>query len=177
MVEGRVFQTKTIPKRATELAIRLSSVLAPVFSAAPQDPAELDWGGFATWGSDLETIRERKQHLVDMFTLALKTKAESCLNIEIYEMANFASGSKYDKRSMDVQTREGVRCQTGSFEGRKVEQCIQPAIYAYLKGELSRNCSIAEATVSMKNFLVRTESERADVIPHVRGLVVLSDAI
>ena len=110
-----------------------------------------------------------------MFTEALKAKAESCLNIENYEMVTFPPGTKYDKNAMDVETKDGIRCRTSNFEGRIVELCIQAAVYSYQRKELSSNSSVAEAVIPMRNFVARTERERADVRPFVKGVVILAD--
>jgi hypothetical protein len=110
-----------------------------------------------------------------MFTEALKAKADSCLNIEDYEMVTFPPGRKYDKNAMDVETKDGVRCRTGNFEGKVVELCIQAAVYASPRKELSRDSSIAEAVIPTRNFVARTERQRADLRPFFKGVVILAD--
>lgn len=90
-------------------------------------------------------------------------------------MVSFPPGTKYDKNAMDVETRDGIHCRTGSFEGRSVELCIQAAVYSYPRKELSSNASVAEAVIPVRNFVATTEGERANFRPFVKGVVILFD--
>ncbi|TVY38208.1 Bifunctional purine biosynthetic protein [Lachnellula subtilissima] len=146
-IRDEIFQNRTIPKKAKELAIELSHALAPLYSNAPQNIPDTSCDGFATWDSDQETASERENCLTQLFIEALKTKAETCLNIEDYEMVTFPPGTKYDKNAMDVETKDGIHCRTGNFEGRSIELCIQAAVYSYQRKELSSNASVAEAVI------------------------------
>jgi hypothetical protein len=169
------FQKQTIPKRATELVTRFSYVLAPLFIDTSGIPYESDWEGFATWGDDEEVWQARKYRLTEIFTVALSAKAGSCLNLEDYEMLIFEPGTRFDKNTMSVETMEGMECSQGKFDGIVVKCCVEAAIYVHPRKALSSNSSVADAVIPMRNFVKKTERERATVRPLVKAVVVLAD--
>jgi hypothetical protein len=55
---AQAFRKEQIPNTANELSIRLSQVLALVFTNVD----ETDWDGFATWGDDKLSWEGRRGH-------------------------------------------------------------------------------------------------------------------
>jgi len=161
--------------RSTEFVVKISHVLAPFFSDTSDTPSESDWQGFATWGDDEEIWQARKYRLIEIFTTALTAKADSCLNLEDYEMVIFEPGTKFDKNTMGVETKEGMACIQGKFEGRVVRFCVQAAIYLHPRNALPSTCSVTDAVVPMRNFVRKTERERATIRPLVKAVVILAD--
>src|SRR4051794_33966396 len=84
LVKSDHFQRDVIPEKARALAISLSQTLEPLFTENPGSTMDWDWDGFATWRDVPDEWRERRDRLTKMFEVALKVKADSCLNIETY---------------------------------------------------------------------------------------------
>ena len=174
-IQNPEFKTKILPQEAQRLAVRLSQTLAPFFTCNPQDPCELSWDGFASWGHATEAWKERQEHFVDIFIKALKIKAKSCLNIEDYELVLYSPGTIFDPLTMDVETMEGAESVNHS-EGRVVRVCVQAAVFAYTRGTLSDDAPVSDAIVSAENFARRKGTER-HVAPRIKAVVVLSDVV
>lgn len=174
-IYDHTFQKQTIPAKAAELAVQFSKILAPFFSNTIAEPSESNWDGFATWGDDEEIWQARRFRLNEIFKVALTAKADSCLNLEDYEMVIFEPGTKYDKNIMSVETMEGMQCNQGKFDGRVVQICVQAAVYVHPRKVLSSKSSVADAVIPMRNFVKKTERERATVRPLVKAVAVLAD--
>ena len=63
---------------------------------------------------------------MDIFAQALTVKADSVLNIEDYEMAIYPT--QFDKTTMTVQTKEGVRITGSHCNVRKALQVVRKAL-------------------------------------------------
>jgi hypothetical protein len=168
------FLTSILPREAQRLAVGLSQALAPFFTRNQQDPDKLSWDSFATWGDATKIWKERQELLVKMFADALATKANSCLNIEDYEMVIFAPGTKFDSKTMEAEMMDGT-ADTSDHEGRAVQICIQAAVFVYARNPVSNNASVSESIIPTRNFVKRTEYERGGAIPRVKAVVVLVD--
>jgi hypothetical protein len=162
-------------KKADELSIRFSKTLAPLFSDTPESATELHWNGFSTWRHGKEEWEERRRRLIDMFKDALKTKADSCLNILDYEMVIYRPGTVFDANTMDVEIMEGMQDLRKDHTGRVVRLCIEAAVFAYERKQPSIETSISDALVPRKNFVEKTASERVEMKPLVKAVVILSD--
>ena len=173
--KGKSFREQKIPEEAQNLAILLSQTLAPFFNNNPEASTESGWDNFATWGHDYEEWAQRKIRLIKMFKSALTTKADSCLNIEDYEMVGYPPGTKFDKNTMTVETMEGMPDTVGNHQGRIVRLCIEAAVYSYPRREISDDASVAESIVTTRNFTRKTDRERATTKPLVKAVVVLTD--
>lgn len=174
-IEKPEFQALILPREAQALAIRLSQTLAPFFTCSPQKLHEQSWDGFATWGDVTEVWKERREQIVSMFAVALETKAMSCLNIEDYEMVLYAPGTSFDPETMDVETMEGAKDRINNHEGRVVRICIQAALFAYPRDDLSDEASVSESIVSTQNFVGINKGKRKRAAPRVKAVVVLRD--
>jgi hypothetical protein len=168
------FQTLILPKKAQELAIQLSQTLAPFFTPSTRYSDELSWDDFATWGDPIETWKERQVDLVEMFTYALTTKADSCLNIEDYEMVIYAPGTKFNSKFMKVETMEGAEDNCNDHEGKVVQICVEAALFAYARSPVSNDAAALDSVISTGNFVRRDESQRGGVLPRVKAVVVLA---
>jgi len=168
------FQTSILPKEAQNLALRLSQTLAPFFTPATKALDELSWDRFATWGHPFEIWKERQTDLVEMFTHALSTKADSCLNIENYEMIIYAPGTRFNSNTMRVETMEGAEDAFNEHEGKVVQICVEPALFAYARNPVLDDGSVSDSIISTKNFMKENESRRGGVMPRVKAVVVLA---
>jgi hypothetical protein len=172
-IERPAFWTMIVPKEAQRLAVHLSQTLAPFFTRNPRDREELSWDGFATWGDIMGTSKERQEHFVKMFADALTTKANSCLNIEDYEMVIYAPGTKFDSRTMEAEMMDGT-ADTSDHEGRAVQICIEAAVFIYPRSPILDNASVSDSIVPTRNFVRKTEHERRGVVPQLKAVVVLA---
>jgi hypothetical protein len=165
---------RDLSKNAGSLAIQLSQTLAPIFTRDTEILSETSWDGFATWGQDIEEWKERRVRFVDIFAKALDVKADSVLNTEDYEMVMYPPGTQYDKNTMTVETMDGM-VDGRDHHGRRIELCVEAAVYSYQRRELQDCAPISEAIVSSRNFVRREASQRVGVKPIVKAVVILKD--
>jgi hypothetical protein len=175
LIKDNQLQKQVIPEKAKALAVLLSQTLAPLFSDNPGSEDELDWDEFATWRDDAEEWKDRRDRLNTMFEIALKLKADSCLNIEDYEMVIYPPGTIFDRETMRAETREGMLDTVNSHEGRAVELCIQAAVFAHARKPLLNNDSVSEAIISATNFVRKETKDRMMLKPRVKAVVALKD--
>ena len=166
------FLTSLLPKQAQKLAVRLLQTLAPFFTRNPQHLDELSYISFADWGDEIETWKERQEVLVKVFTEALTTKANSCLNIEDYEMVMYAPGTKFDAKSMEAEKMDGT-ADISDPDGRVIQICIQAAVFVYARSPVQNDASVSNSIIPSRNFVRKAEHERG--IPRVKAFVVLAD--
>jgi hypothetical protein len=154
IIQSDLFQKHRIPRKARKLARRLSKTLAPFFVKDPNHPKESDLRGFNKWGQDKEEYEERQAIFENICTCALKTKANSILNLEDYQMVIYPPGTEFDKSTMEVENMGGIPQRKGDFEGRVIVLCIQAAVFCYPKKELGDDVTkfMAEALVQSRNF-------------------------
>ncbi|KAE8452610.1 hypothetical protein EG329_013869 [Mollisiaceae sp. DMI_Dod_QoI] len=170
LITEPTFQERTIPERSTILANRLSVALAPLFQQVPRLPVQLTWDGFATWQSNPDDVKERRHHLIEMFANALRAKAKSCLNVEWYEMVVYSPSTRFDPKTMVAQTVDGMRDPVQHYKNREVRICVEAALFAYPREELSDRDNISDCTMSARNF--RTQQHR-EFEPLMKAVVVL----
>lgn len=170
LVRERSFQERTIPQEAKRLANRLSVALAPLFEKERNAPIQLDWDGFATWQNDPDDVRDRRDHLTNLFAAALRAKAESCLKIEWYELVMYAPGTKFDVKTMEVQTIDGAMDTIRDHKNERVNLCVQAALFAYPREDPSY-VNLSTCIMSGTNF--KTRQDRAGE-PLIKAIVVLS---
>ncbi|KFZ25489.1 hypothetical protein V502_00034 [Pseudogymnoascus sp. VKM F-4520 (FW-2644)] len=175
-VKSKEFREEFILQRAETLAIQLSNTLAPFFSDMENNLPLLDWDGFSTLGEGLEQWKDRRRRFVAVFTAALATKADLCLNIEDYELLSYIPGTKFDKTSMTVEAMDGSSDTTRNYKKRAVQLCVSAAFYIHPRGELSINATLAEAIVPMVNFISKDQNEiRPYKQPLLEAVVILSE--
>ncbi|KFY34396.1 hypothetical protein V494_06811 [Pseudogymnoascus sp. VKM F-4513 (FW-928)] len=173
-VKSKEFREEFIPQRAESLAIQLSNTLAPFFLEG--DSPLFDWDGFSTWGEGLEEWKDRRCRFVAIFTQALMTKADLCLNIKDYELLSYVPGTKFDKTTMTVETMEGLSNDTANYEGREVLLCVNPAFYLHPRDELSKDATVANAIIPTVNFISKgQDNSRPFIQPLLEAVVILSE--
>lgn len=156
------------------MAVRLSEILSPLFTRNYGAAPETSWDGFPTWAQETEEYEERRVRLVDIFRRALEVKADSVLNLLDYEMVMFPPQTKYDKNTMVVETMDGM-IDYREHSDRKIELCIEAAVYAYPRKELEDSAPISDAIITSTNFLRREGRTRSHVRPIVRAVVILKE--
>ncbi|KAB8293933.1 hypothetical protein EYC80_009406 [Monilinia laxa] len=92
IMERLWFKEDLIPRRATDLAARLSNAIAPLF-ANKTDSVEDEL--FHTWGEHQECWEDRRTHLQEIFQTALTLKADSVVTKSRYEFAIYPAGTTF----------------------------------------------------------------------------------
>lgn len=164
------FEATTIREEGTQLAIKFSQLVAPLFTSVP---SSVDFEGFHTWNKPEEHWKEQKSRLIDMFSFALTTKARSCLNIENYEMVIYPPGSRFHTQTMETETMDGMEDVSKNKESREVVISLQAALFAYPRKPVTDTSTVEEMLVPMRNFVVRSEQERGGIKPLMKAVVVL----
>jgi hypothetical protein len=136
------FREEQIPTTARELSIKLSDVLAPLFT----DVDRTDWDGFSTWGDDESSWEGRRAHGIQMFTAALTIKADLLLNIEDYEPIIYSPGTLFDEKTMETDGWDGI--QGNKARGRRIALCTQAAIFIRKRADIDNGCPISEAIIT-----------------------------
>lgn len=110
-----------------------------------------------------------------MFQSALETKADSCLNIQDYEMLIYPPGTMFDKKTMEVETSSCMRDPAKNYQGRAVALCMEAAVFAHPRQQLSEDSPISEAIVTSNNFVRKDKKDRIGIDPAAKAVVILSD--
>jgi hypothetical protein len=127
----------SIPRKAQHLAARLSKAVNALFIESEGHSAN-------SWGQTRSVSENREAHLVELFTIALKLKAESVTTdcqykFEIHRVGTAASGSQTDGRAGHIQFWKYA------------------TIHVY-HGEASKPPNqFADALVNPKNFITKDE--------------------
>ena len=148
------------------MATKLSKTLAPFF---PSNTPDTGTKGFADWGQNKDLSEERRIRFIEIFELALRLKADSVLNGQLYEMVLYAPGTRFDSKMMEVETMEGAPVDPPRFEGRTVELCLNPSVHAYTGQE----SSVPSGMIQLRNFVHRDGSQRKEAKVLTKAVVVL----
>ncbi|TGO50013.1 hypothetical protein BCON_0194g00170 [Botryotinia convoluta] len=165
VISSEKFKHRYIYPEAERLAIKYSEIMEPLFAKNPGSEIFKNWNGFSTWNDDKETWQDRQSRLIEMFRVALKSKADSTLNFRDYELVTFAPGTPYDPKSMfneDALYRKAG----GNNNDWVVEFCIQPAIYVHEKER-------PDDFISSQSFVRKTVRSGIGLTPSVKAEVLL----
>ncbi|TEY73423.1 hypothetical protein BOTCAL_0078g00160 [Botryotinia calthae] len=92
LIEGNWLREESIPKRATDLTVRFSNAVAPLFAITSNDAED---GLFHTWGEHSERWKDRRAHLQEIFQTALTLKADSVVTKSRYGFAIYPPGTTF----------------------------------------------------------------------------------
>lgn len=92
IIDGKGFKENLIPRRASQLAARLSRAIAPLFTTSSNSSED---ALFHTWGEPLEVWQNRRAHLEEIFQTALSLKADSIVTKCRYEFAIYPPGTSF----------------------------------------------------------------------------------
>ncbi|TGO49690.1 hypothetical protein BCON_0203g00010 [Botryotinia convoluta] len=109
LIEGNWLREELIPRRATDLAARFSSAVAPLFAITSYNAED---GLFHTWGEHLECWKDRRAHLQEIFQTALTLKADSVVTKSRYGFEIYPPGTTFVGCGTDV--KETSRLKSGS---------------------------------------------------------------
>ncbi|KAM3084867.1 hypothetical protein ACMFMG_003313 [Clarireedia jacksonii] len=173
LIKDQDFHRRFIEPRAKQLAVEYSQVLEPLFVLENKDALHQSWDGFMTWDDDMDTWNDRQSRLQSLFEPALRTKADSTINLKDYESITIAPGTLFDAQTMKAENPNGVATDS-KHPGRIVELCLQPAIYTYPKTRLSED-DLNSATFSSSSFVRKTAQQRLQFRPSIKAVVILRD--
>ncbi|KAH8816830.1 hypothetical protein F5884DRAFT_873614 [Xylogone sp. PMI_703] len=176
IIETKEFRDNFISKTAEPLAIRLSQILAPLFTKPPKASRESSYDGFETWEEKRQDWKERQRQFVTMFQKALTAKADSLLNIENYEMVIHRPGTPFNPETMTAETMEGTPIflqDLGDIKDAQIEICVQPALYSHPKIPLTDESPMGEALIQRRNFIRTDREHRSSLRPVVKAVVAL----
>jgi hypothetical protein len=106
-----------------------------------------------------------------MFVCALVAKAESCKNIEWYEMVIYPPGTEFDPKTMTAQTMDGMKVSSARHTTGKVHICIEVALFAWPREDPDSADNISDCLMSGSNFKTR---QHRTFEPLMKAVVVLS---
>ncbi|KAF7950228.1 hypothetical protein EAE96_007519 [Botrytis aclada] len=106
LIEGNWLREDLIPRRATDLAARFSSAVAPLFAITPYNAED---GLFHTWGEHLECWKDRRAHLQEIFQTALTLKADSVVTKSRYGFEIYPPGTTFVGYGTDVKETGGLK--------------------------------------------------------------------
>lgn len=171
LFSGTLFQEYIIPKKAEELANRLSRTLSPFFAAENCEQKELGLSFqissdyFNTWGSEESIWTARRDKLLHIFKDALKIKYEFVTSSYQFEVALYQPQTPFDSDQMTPETMEGSSIRTDlSGQDLEVKLCLLPAIYAL---------RYDPTEVMYNNFVNRDLSERRKSEQLTEAVVVI----
>ncbi|TGO89199.1 hypothetical protein BPOR_0120g00070 [Botrytis porri] len=165
VISSEKFKHQYIYPEAERLAIKYSEIMEPLFAKNPGSEIFKNWNGFSTWNDDKETWQDRQSRLIEMFRVALKSKADSTLNFRDYELVKFVPGTPYDPKSMFNEDAL-YRKPSGKNSDWVVEFCIQPAIYVHEKER-------TDDFISSQSFMRKTVRSGIGMTPSVKAEVLL----
>lgn len=74
---------------------------------------------------------------------------------------------------MKAETIEGAPDSARNHYGRRVQLCVEAALFAHPVREIASDASVAEAIVSTANFIFRDQNEKRVFEPIVKAVVIL----
>lgn len=142
---------RLVEAEAEELAASLSRTLAPLF---PRNAEESEENVFETWGEEESVWKARQERLVDIYSVALKLKADSLLTPERYELVYYPPGSVFNPATMKVETIDGAPVERPAGKHHRVQHCVHVSIQAFTREAVEDSDPISEATIESENFTI-----------------------
>lgn len=170
LIDDSHFRENTISRRAEKLASRLFKVLS---SFSPYDNTNLQTSALQTWEEDHNDEEDRRSRLMTMFDIALRLKADSLLNNELYEMDLCTPGTAYDEKTMEIDSIVGTEPYALSYKDFKVQLCLRPSILAYTRGSSEESTRLSTAIVEPQNFIRRNSSQLGQAKVLTKAIVIL----
>ncbi|KAI9650553.1 hypothetical protein NHQ30_000570 [Ciborinia camelliae] len=156
IIEGKGFKEELLPRKATQLAARLSKALAPLFANSSDG---MEDGVFHTWGEPLESWKDRRAHLQEIFQTALALKADSVVTKCRYEFEIYPIGTTFVEKSTAGKGSSGLKSGDG---------WIHASFHIYDAKTIVNTKE--DALVQTENFVRKTSGGR-DGAKYIKDLV------
>jgi hypothetical protein len=168
MLDGELFKEVLLPRKAKQLAARLSKVLAPLFS-----PPSHECGNeqFECWGESQELCENRRFRFIGIFEAALKLKVATVTTDQQYEFVTFPPGTTSMAAAEDAPSRDFNV--SGSFRGSMGDNCcLLSTLNVYDAAASSPRDPFADALVQPHNFISKEVQRRPSALLHSRNIVI-----
>ncbi|CZR65059.1 uncharacterized protein PAC_14959 [Phialocephala subalpina] len=158
LINGEHFQQKIIPKKAEDLAVRLSRALAPFFAA---DVNGTEQEGFETWGEAKIVWEDRKFRMTEIFEGALRLKAATVTTDQVFDFVVNMPGSIERNAAADCQIRSNGSMPPSNM--RTHDEFYELASFHIYPGKASAPRDLmADALVQSRNFVDKAIFTRSD---------------
>jgi hypothetical protein len=123
LIEGKYFQEELIPRRASDLAVRLSATIAPLF--ALHKPLNL-------WEIDvLSEWNRQRPALQKIFASALRVKVRALVCKDVFEVVFPSQAHGYDQELMEVEKLDRNSGESVLGHTPLVRLCLVPGLRKY----------------------------------------------
>jgi hypothetical protein len=138
LLEKPLFKDHIIPRRAEELAHRLSKVLSSLFVDNEDIILNVtsSYGSFSTWGEDEEHWKSRREKLVGIFRNAITIKQVSMISTHKFAAVFQPPHTPFKEDKMKAETISGAPLQRTPPVARNLEVkiCLLPSLHALKQG-------------------------------------------
>lgn len=170
LLESPLFKDHVIPRKAEELAYRLSKCLSILFADNEDVNVSGDspFGCFSTWGEEENCWNLRKDKLIEIFKDAMEVKLEAMKSTYEFEVVFYPPHTFFDPKQMTAERMSGASWGMMAFprQNCEVKLCLLPALYV-LKEE--------HTEVLYKNFTRRNSTERKEAERLSEALVIIEE--
>jgi hypothetical protein len=166
LIDSSHFQENTIPRKARELAARLSKMLAGLFTR-PDNESEGEI--FNSWRRDNVVWETRGFHFVGIFEAVLRLKASTVTTDQQYEFVVYPPGTSHTREAekQPQTTQLGRRNISIGDPGNDDRPSWRHAsIHCYPTKAVCPQDPLVDALVDPNNFITRTAQERAELCTH-----------
>jgi hypothetical protein len=155
------FKDIFIPRRASELTVRLSRALASLFSRSSLHGKD----GFHTWDQDAGVWEDRQFHIREMFEAALRLKLATIGNDEVYDLVLSPPATQEEAKKVDTAEQGFARDDTGP------QFWLMGTLYSYTSEASSARGCLTDALVQLNNFVKSNDEVRSNSLYHKKILV------
>ncbi|KAL2068409.1 hypothetical protein VTL71DRAFT_16507 [Oculimacula yallundae] len=142
LIDSSEFRKITVPRRADELASRLSKALAPLFPRSTDVESNANFEG---WNEEQDVCEDRRYRMKGLFEAALRLKAATIMTDERYEFVVHAPGSSI--------TESGTRTAPDLESQDESGYWLQASIYTYCGEPGDPADPLVDALVQSDNFI------------------------
>ncbi|KAI9055337.1 hypothetical protein LZ554_000296 [Drepanopeziza brunnea f. sp. 'monogermtubi'] len=147
LIEEKGFQEIVIPRKAEELATRLSQALGPLFTNNTQHPE--------SWGDNLDVSEERHARFMEVFENALRLKASIVAVDQSFEFVLYEPGTTTNHTASQDQAHWKLA-----------------SMHIYRSEASSPRDALEDAIVKSKNMVNKNEEQRTHSSLHTKILFV-----
>ncbi|TAQ88599.1 hypothetical protein B7494_g3061 [Chlorociboria aeruginascens] len=166
------FEDLNITRRATQLAIRLSKALAPLFPRFSDDRTCNEANDFETWGEDSVVWNNRNFRFKSIFKTALKLKVATVMTDQDFEFVVYPPGRSYLSNSNDSNLNAGSHSTSEHSEvGEK--KWIHASFHVYKRNYTGSKTCIDDALIRSKNFVIKSQRDKIDSALHLHTKHIL----
>ncbi|XMA12723.1 hypothetical protein WAI453_005514 [Rhynchosporium graminicola] len=142
LIDSNDFIKITVPRKADELASRLSKALAPLFLRSSDVESNAT---FEQWNQQKNICEDRRYRMKELFEAALRLKSAAVMTDERYEFVVYPPGSS---------VTESGAYSAPDFESQDDSGCwLQATLYTYASELSDPTDHLADALVQPNNFI------------------------